>query len=108
MRTIQLSTPRYNQLSNRNACRDVPHFYKCQEFVSYDFEIGDYVKEIEDYKEKLAKQGLKDGEDGIVANNGAISKTIKSISDSKWVVLTIVIVIGCVLTFILIRKRRDD
>lgn len=108
LRSIELSTPKYNQLSNRNACREVPHFYKCQEFVSYDFEADNYLKDIEEYKEKLAKQGIKDTKEGLVANNGAVGKTIKKISDYKWIVLATILLIGCIITIIIIRKRRDD
>ena len=108
IRNIKLSTPRYNHLSNREACREVPGFYKCQEFVSYDFETGDYVKEIQEYKEKLAKQGIKEKEDGTVASKGGITKAIKKVSDNKWVVLAIVLVVGCVVTYFLIKKRRED
>ena len=76
LRTIKLSTPKYNHLSNRDACREAPHYYKCQELISYDFEEGNYVKDIEEYKEKLAKQGIKESETKNVANKGVVSKCL--------------------------------
>ena len=108
LRNIELSTPKYNQLSNREACRQAPHYYKCQEYVSYDFEVGNYVKDVEEYKEKLAKQGIKDAENDNAANKGVITKTIKKVSDNKWIVLGIVIIIGVIISVIILRKRRED
>ena len=108
LRTIKLSTPKFNHLSSREACKEVPHFYKCQEFVSYDFEVGNYIKDIEDYKEKLAKQGVKDADKDSVANKGVVSKAVKKVSDNKWIVLAIIIVIGLAITFVLAKKRKDD
>ena len=107
LRKITLSTPKYNPLSDRAACADVPSFYKCQLFTSYDFETGNYVKDIDDYKAKLLKQGVKTSETNKEVNNGAVSKAIKKVSDNKWVVLAVILVIGCAITIIVLKRRND-
>ncbi len=108
LRTIRLTTPKYNPLSDRAACAEVPSYYKCQMFTSYDFETGNYVEEIEAYKEKLAKQGIKNTETKKEINNGVVNKTLKKVSDNKWVVLAVILVIGVAITIVIILKRRND
>ncbi len=108
LRNIKISTPRYNQLSNREACVSAPSYYKCQEFVNYDFEVGNYVKDVEEYKAKLAKQGIKDPTNAKVTNKGVVNRAVKKVSDHKWLVLGIVLAIGCVLTIVLLKKRSND
>ena len=86
----------------------MPSYYKCQMFTSYDFETGNYVEEIEAYKEKLAKQGIKNTETKKEINSGVVNKTLKKVSDNKWVVLAVILVIGVAITIVIILKRRND
>ncbi len=108
LRTINLTIPKYNQLSNRESCMEVPSYYQCRSFVTYDIDKTNFLRELNAYTEKLAKQGIKKDAKESESKKGILKKTIKTVSNNKWLVVGTIIAIGVLATILIAKKRRED
>lgn len=105
LRTINLTLPRKNPYSYRAKCEDIPEFYLCQDYVTFEINADMFDKGVTEYKAKLEEQE-KNGELK-TDNNGVVSKTISTISKYKFVFVGIVILIGVIVTVIILKRKRS-
>ena len=89
-------------------CEDIPDYYLCQSFVTYDIDGSTFFKKVEDYKAKLLvndgdKEGIKTDD-----NTGIVSKTISSVSKNKYIVVGIIVVVGVIVTIFVLKRKKSD
>ncbi len=104
LRTIRLTVPKYNSLSQRAVCADVPEYYMCQTFTSVNIDSAKFLKNVTDYKESLEDKEtakVEKGEVGILAN------TKKAVSKNKTVIIGLVLIAGAIATVLVIKKKRS-
>ncbi len=108
LRKIKLTVPRFNYYSDLDICEDIPDYYLCQSFVTYDIDGSTFFKKVEDYKAKLLvndgdKEGIKTDD-----NTGIVSKTISSVSKNKYIVVGIIVVVGVIVTIFVLKRKKSD
>ena len=108
IRTFYLQVPRYNKYSIEPRCAQVPDFYLCQEYVTFDeVEYEFFSKSI---NKELEKFDLD--ENGNVINKEDktwFNKSIEYVKNNK--VKFIVggaLVVVVITTIVVIKKRRDE
>ena len=104
LRTVRLSVPKYNNLSERAVCADVPDYYMCQTFVNYDIDASKFLDSVTKYKESLANKDTKKIEEG---KAGFVTKTTKAIANHRFLIIGLVLIAGAVGTVLVIKKRRS-
>ena len=104
MRVIKLTLPRYNHFSERAICEDIPEYYLCQKYVTYNIDNSTFLDNITKYKEKLSKNN----EEGNVEDNtSVVNKAIKSVSKYRYAIASVIIIAGIAITIVIIKKRRS-
>lgn len=104
LRTIRLSVPKYNALSQRAVCADVPEYYMCQTFTSVNIDSAKFLKSVTDYKESLENEDTAKVEKGKV---GILANTKKAVSNHKTLIIGLVLIAGAVATVLVIKKKRS-
>ena len=104
VRTIRLTVPKYNNLSERAVCADIPDYYMCQRFVNYDIDASKFLDSVTRYKESLEEEETKKIEKG---ETGIVTAATKTISKHKNLVIGLVLIIGAVVTVLVLKKRRS-
>ena len=107
LRTIKLTLPKYNYYSERTLCADIPEYYMCQKYITYDIDYNNFTSNVEAYKEKLASQESSQQEGESEDNTSIISKTVTTISKWKYVIVGAIIAVGVVITIIVIKRKRS-
>lgn len=107
LRTIKLSVPKYNAYSTRQVCSDIPDYYLCQPYILYDVSASNFLKSVNEYKEKLA-DAKASSEEEIQTKNNIVSKTAKTISKHRYWIIGIILLGGIVATVIIIKKKRSS
>lgn len=62
LRTITVTTPRYNPYYNYDVCTDVRDFYLCQKWSDFEISYTELVNRVNDYKESLKEEEIKEEE----------------------------------------------
>ena len=107
LRTIKLTLPKYNNLAEREVCTEVPEFYMCQKYISYNIDPTRFTSEINEYKERLAEQ--QNGADVDVEDNNTVpSKLADAVSDNKFIIVGVIVVAGILVTFIVLQRRKKS
>ena len=104
MRTIKLSTPKYNNFSQRAICADVPEYYMCKTFVSYNVDGAKFLSSVKSYKESQGKDGTEQAKEGKTSVTAA---TAKAVSKHKFLILGIVLIAAVVGTVLVIKRKRS-
>lgn len=104
LRTMKLTLPRFNYYSELAICQDIPDYYLCQQYTTYEVDGATFYDKVDEYKAKLEAQNeeLANSED----NTGFVNKAISSISKYKYVVVGVIVVIGVVATTLILRKNK--
>ena len=55
LRTVKLTLPKYNNFAEREVCSEVPEFYMCQKYITYDINPNKFTQEINEYKNKFCR-----------------------------------------------------
>lgn len=105
LKTLYISLPRYNDYSTYEICNEIPDYYLCQRYVTYE-DVG-YDAFFTRVREQIAKkEQIKEEEN---KNNKWYKKTIDFIVEHKvpFIIggVTLVVVAGGA-TYIIIKKRR--
>lgn len=104
LRTMKITLPRFNYYSRLSICQDIPEYYLCKRFVTFDSDNNaEFYTKVNEYKAKLKEQKEKEN-----SNNGIISETISNVSKYKYVVVGIVVAIGVIITVLILRRKRSD
>ena len=104
MRTINITLPKFNNYSLRGVCSDIPEYYLCQRYITYDINDSTFTENVNKYKEKLAEKADEKDEE---SNTSVVGKTVNNIAKYKYVIAVIVILAGAVITYIVIKKKRS-
>lgn len=108
LRSIRLTLPKYNYFSERSACDDIPDYFMCQTYTTYDIDPTNFMNSIKAYKEKLETQKKEIDENGDVKDNtNFASKTASFISKYKFIIIGVILVIGVGLTIVIVNKKRS-
>lgn len=105
LRTIELTTPRYNWFSEYQICSDVPEYYLCHQYVTVDIpnmtieEFEVQATKYRDNKEKEQKEQEKK-EEGFLA-------FFKEHKGTVIILSLAIITIGGLVTVIVVRKQRS-
>lgn len=102
LRSFYLSTPRYNDYSNRAICEEMSESSFCQEFVMFDdFSEIDFLEKVSSYKKETKKQ-----EEPEPNNDNIIDKILKFVENNKIIIIgSIVLIIG-VTSFIAYKRNK--
>ena len=98
LRTISMTIPKYNRMSDYDICNEIPDYYMCQTFLTSDYNMTEM-----EFKEKADKELAKKKEE---------DKNIPIVDffTKNWKTVLIVVVIvgigGAVTTVIVVRNRR--
>ena len=107
LRTIKLTLPKYNYYSERSVCDDIPDYFMCQTYTTYDINPTNFLDSVNAYKEKLKTQKNEIDENGDVKDNTSIiNKTASVITKYKYVIIGVILVIGVVVTIIIVKNKR--
>jgi len=63
LRTITVTTPRYNPYYNYEICQDIREFYLCQKWSDFEISYGELVNRVNDYKASLKDDDTKEDEE---------------------------------------------
>lgn len=105
LRTIKLTLPKFNSYAQLSACADIPDYYLCQRYTTYDVDGSTFYTKVDEYKAKLLT--LEEAGDIEIDNNGVISDAISTVSEYKYIIVGVVVVIGVVLTIIITKRKRS-
>lgn len=106
LRTIKLTLPKYNDLAEREICSDIPEFYMCQKYISYDINPDRFSAEVKKYKEKKEKQE-SDSEAEVEDNNTVTDKAADLINKNKFIIVGAIVLAGVIITIIIIRRKKS-
>ncbi len=104
LRTVNITLPKFNNYSLRGVCSDIPEYYLCQRYITYDINDSTFTENVNKYKEKLAEKADEKDEE---SNTSVVGKTVNNIAKYKYVIAVIVILAGAVITYIVIKKKRS-
>lgn len=105
LRTMKLTLPRFNYYSELDICQDIPDYYLCQQYTTYQVDGATFYDKVDEYKAKLAAQAEESEEAD--DNTNIINKAISGVSKYKYVVVGVIVAIGVVVTVLIIRKRKN-
>ena len=109
IRTVDVVTPMINPIAMDLMCMSIPDFTYCQEYITSSFLVSDdeiYNSVAKAYDEYLKKQQKTEEEN----NKNFIEKIGEFIKKNKTIIIIVtigVIVIGAIVTFVIIRYRRN-
>lgn len=103
LKTLYLTIPRYNKLSENNQCVEYNDFYLCGEFVNFgEVSQETFDKEIEQYIKKINNEPVKEENDGSEEDN----KFIKFVNAYKFYIIGSVVLIAGIGVIITITKKK--
>lgn len=106
LRTIKLTLPKYNNLAEREICADIPEFYMCQKYISYDIKPEKFSEEVKKYKEKKEKE-QSDSEAEVEDNNTVTDKAADLINKNKYIIVGAIVLAGVIITVIIVRRKKS-
>ena len=108
LKTIRLSLPRQNEYAQYTLCNQVPDYYLCQQYVTFDeIDFGEFIDRISTEINNRMEQ-----DDEGVNGDDAWYEEVGNFISEHWVAITIVVVsivvvAGVVVAIIVIRRRRN-
>lgn len=104
LRTITVTTPRYNPYYNYDICTDVRDFYLCQKWSDFELSYSELVNRVTDYKESLKNNDIKEEE----KEESVVTKVINFVVKNYlyFMISGGVIVIAGSTAIIILKKRR--
>ena len=90
LRTIKLTLPKFNFYSQLAACQDIPDYYLCQEYTTFEVDGATFYNKVDEYKAKLLT--LEEAGDMELDNNGIVSTAISTVSRHKYAIVGVVLI----------------
>lgn len=103
LRTIKLTVPKFNRYSDLAVCEDIPDYYLCLRFTTYDVDGATFYDRIDEYKAKMLEQN----ENTANEENNTLSETMSNISKYKYVIVGIIVAVGVIATVLIIRRKKS-
>ncbi len=108
LRTIRLTLPRFNWYSRLAVCEDIPDYYLCQDYTTYQIDGSTFYDKVDEYKAKLlAQEENKNGID-LDDNTGIISKTVSTVSKNKYIIAGVLVIAGVAATIYILKRKKSD
>ena len=106
LRKITFTVPRFNYYSTLPICEEVPDYYLCQPYVTFDTSnLGETAYDkIEAYKEKLKNNEIIDVN---TEEPNVVSQTISFFSKYKYIIVGLIIAIGVAITVIITKRKKS-
>ena len=101
LKTIELKTPMYNELSENGLCEGVTDLFYCQRYVLSPIELTD--EEFMDLMQDKVKEEVKKAEEDAENKN----VVIEFIDKYKILIISVIVITGVVTTAIVIKNRRS-
>ena len=104
LRTLKITIPKYNFYSELDVCKDIPDYYLCAPYTTYNIDGSTFYERVEEYKEKINNQEIVEvGEE----NTGAVNQTFSVISKYKYIIVGVIVAIGVVITVITVKRKKS-
>ena len=100
VRSIKITLPKYNYESSSEICDGIKDYYLCQNYILNDLNEDTFYENVQNYRKKMKIQ-KEEGIELETSDEGIISKTFKY----KYYVVGILICLGVLLTFIVLKKK---
>lgn len=101
LRTFKLTLPKFNSYSELRACEDVPEFYLCQEYITFNIDGSTFYDSVDSYKEKLSNS-----ESDPTVVDTITSTTLNNVSKYKYFIVGGIVALGVVATIVIIKRKR--
>ena len=104
VRKMKMTLPMYNYYSSFEECMDIKDYYLCNEFINFKMD-GEYFRQhISEYKKNISDTNDSnlslDGDE-----NTSLTSVINVINNYKYFIVAGIVLIGCVITFIILKKK---
>ncbi len=99
IRTAYVAVPIRNEFATMNVCDDIPDFYLCQKYVTRKTDYPTFLRKANDYKNKIVVEKEEETEKP--------SSVFNVLNKYKYFIITGVVVISGVTTFIVVKKKRS-
>lgn len=106
LRTVKLTLPKFNFYSQLAACQDIPDYYLCQQYTTFDVDGATFYDKVDEYKAKLLT--LEEAGEVELDNTGIVSEAISTVSKHKYAIVGVVVAIGVALTIIVLKRKRSE
>ena len=103
LKTVAITTPKYNKFSQYNSCQENPEFNLCQQFTTTDYSDvtnEQFIEKLEEYKAKKAEEEKR--KSSIFYNIG------KFFENYGLYIIIGVVIIGVAIIVIYIRRRKKS
>lgn len=107
IRTIKLTVPKFNFYSQLAVCDDIPDYYLCQEYITFDINSATFYSNIDSYKERLANN-VNDNNPTIRDNTTPANKTVSTISKYKYLIVGTIVVLGVLATIFIMKRKKSE
>ena len=109
LRKFKLTLPKFNFYSQLDICQDIPEYYLCQQYTTFDVDGATFYDKVDEYKAKLLtqKEEEKAAENEEIDNTTPISKAMSAVSKNKYIVVGVVVVIGVVITVVILKRKKS-
>ena len=103
LRTIKLTVPKFNWYSELAVCNDIPDYYLCLRFTTYNVDGATFYDRVDEYKAKMLEQK----ESTVNGENNTLSETMNNISKYKYVIVGIIVAVGVIATVLIVRRKKS-
>lgn len=105
LKTLYLTTPRFNIFSQRAVCEEIPEYYLCQKYVTFASVSEDnFAKKTRSYQ---SGQENKEGEKVEEKNKTFFDKVYTFLDNSKWYIAGVVVIAaGCYVYYDYSKKNK--
>lgn len=104
LKVMHVSTPRRNVYASNDICQEVPDYYLCREYVTFenDLTFNEFMTQVEAEVEKQKESAKKEEE-------GFFDKLLNFLKENKVAIIvgTTVIAVAVAGTVIIVRKKND-
>lgn len=107
IKTIYLTTPRYNEFSKKYICSELSDFYLCQEFVTTkEFDENYFLKQLDAFRnETIDEKGNElDAEKDLTVTD----KIFDFINNNKWYILGGLSILATILIVISVKRNKKQ
>ncbi len=105
LKVTHVTTPRRNEFSENSICEEVPNYYLCREYVTYENDptFAEFQTAVEKEIEKQREENKKKKEKGF------FEKLLEFIGKYKIAIIVVAVVIMAVVTgiVIIVRKKKE-
>lgn len=103
IKTIPLTTPRYNKYSNMAICDDIPEFSLCQRYVTTkEISQEDFLEKVDEYRTgEIDKNGNE-----LNKNQNVLTNVLNFIKEYKWIFVSVLLVCFLIGGYFAVKKIK--